>query len=74
MKIIVLGTAAGGGAPQWNCGCAQCTAARYGTIPSRTQDCLAVSATGADRYLVNVSPDIRAAVIEIGRASCRGRV
>ncbi|MEU3297489.1 pyrroloquinoline quinone biosynthesis protein PqqB [Streptomyces longwoodensis] len=58
MKIRILGTAAGGGTPQWNCACAQCTRARReGT--ARTQDCLAVSANGTDWYLVNASPDIR---------------
>lgn len=61
MKVVVLGTAAGGGFPQWNCACARCDAARAGApnVAPRTQDCLAVSANGHDWYLVNVSPDIR---------------
>jgi pyrroloquinoline quinone biosynthesis protein B len=62
VKIVLLGTAAGGGVPQWNCACRLCVAARSGspTVPARSQDCIAVSATGRHWYLVNVSPDIRA--------------
>jgi pyrroloquinoline quinone biosynthesis protein B len=59
MRIRLLGTAAGGGVPQWNCACAHCRSARSGVTPPRTQDCLAISADGASWYLVNVSPDIR---------------
>lgn len=59
MRVLLLGTAAGGGFPQWNCACARCTAG----LPARTQDCLAVSADGAGWYLVNASPDIRAQVL-----------
>ena len=61
MKIVVLGTAAGGGFPQWNCACARCAAARAGrpNVVPRSHDGLAVSATGQDWYLVNVSPDVR---------------
>ncbi|WP_031075145.1 pyrroloquinoline quinone biosynthesis protein PqqB [Streptomyces sp. NRRL WC-3742] len=58
MRIRVLGTAAGGGLPQWNCGCAECTAARHGGH-ARSQDCLAVSGDGRAWYLVNASPDLR---------------
>ncbi|GLY52608.1 pyrroloquinoline quinone biosynthesis protein PqqB [Lentzea sp. NBRC 102530] len=59
MKAVLLGTTAGGGFPQWNCACALCVRARSGTLPSRTQDCLAISADGTDWWLVNASPDIR---------------
>lgn len=59
MRVILLGTAAGGGVPQWNCACSHCASARSGRTPSRTQDCLAISADGASWYLVNASPDIR---------------
>jgi pyrroloquinoline quinone biosynthesis protein B len=63
--VLVLGTAAGGGFPQWNCACSMCAACRASdpAVPSRTQDCLAVSADGAGWYLVNASPDIRAQVL-----------
>lgn len=59
MRVLLLGTAAGGGFPQWNCACRMCTAG----LPARTQDCLAVSADGVGWYLVNASPDIRAQVL-----------
>ena len=61
MKIIVLGAAAGGGFPQWNCNCALCRLAR--TAPEeatpRTQSSLAVSADGRRWLLLNASPDVR---------------
>ena len=59
MKIIVLGAAAGGGLPQWNCGCDNCNAARAGRIPAMTQSSIAVSADGQDWTVLNASPDIR---------------
>ncbi|SNT68470.1 pyrroloquinoline quinone biosynthesis protein PqqB [Paracoccus seriniphilus] len=59
MKIVILGAAAGGGLPQWNCGCANCDAARQGRIPSLTQSSVAVSADGTDWAILNASPDIR---------------
>jgi pyrroloquinoline quinone biosynthesis protein B len=59
----LLGTAAGGGFPQWNCACRLCAACRAGEVSPRTQDCLAVSADGVGWYLVNASPDIRAQVL-----------
>lgn len=59
MKAVLLGTTAGGGFPQWNCACALCVRARSGSLPSRSQDCLAISGNGSDWWLVNASPDIR---------------
>jgi pyrroloquinoline quinone biosynthesis protein B len=60
MKIIVLGSAAGGGFPQWNCNCRNCDGIRHGLIQSRprTQSSIAISANGLDWLLVNASPDI----------------
>ena len=58
MIIRVLGSAAGGGVPQWNCACANCTAVRDGRRPLRTQSSFALSADGERWYLVNISPDI----------------
>lgn len=60
MKIIVLGSAAGGGYPQWNCNCHNCDGLRRGAIRSRprTQSSIAISANGQDWLLVNASPDI----------------
>lgn len=60
MQIIILGAAAGGGLPQWNCGCDNCNAARTGRIPSLTQSSIAVSADGESWAILNASPDIRA--------------
>ena len=59
MDVLVLGSAAGGGFPQWNCGCAQCAGVRNGApgLTARTQDSLAVSA-GGDWFLINASPDV----------------
>ena len=63
MKAVLLGTAAGGGFPQWNCACGPCSGARAGRLPSRTQDCLAISGNGSDWWLVNASPDIRTQLV-----------
>ena len=60
MKIHVLGSAAGGGFPQWNCNCPQCAAVRGGSTQHlpRTQSSIAVSANAQDWLLVNASPDV----------------
>jgi len=60
LKIRVLGSAAGGGFPQWNCNCLNCDGVRKGTIQaiSRTQSSIAVSDDGVDWLLVNASPDV----------------
>ncbi|MGL4309135.1 MAG: pyrroloquinoline quinone biosynthesis protein PqqB [Paracoccaceae bacterium] len=60
MKIRILGAAAGGGLPQWNCGCRNCVDARAGHIAAMTQSSVAVSADGNDWLVLNASPDIRA--------------
>jgi pyrroloquinoline quinone biosynthesis protein B len=64
MKIKVLGSAAGGGCPQWNCGCQNCLAIRAGKpgIRARSQECVAVSSDGESWFLLNVSPEIRAQI------------
>jgi pyrroloquinoline quinone biosynthesis protein B len=56
----VLGSAAGGGFPQWNCGCPQCAGVRQGRpgLQPRTQESLAVVIDGRC-WLFNASPDIR---------------
>lgn len=62
MWLRVLGSAAGGGYPQWNCGCPTCRAVRDGTRPARarTQSSIAVSPNRERWFLFNASPDIRA--------------
>ncbi|HTM53354.1 MAG TPA: pyrroloquinoline quinone biosynthesis protein PqqB [Pirellulales bacterium] len=61
MRIVVLGSAAGGGLPQWNCGCNNCRAARAGdpAVAPRTQSSLAISTDGRAWFLLNVSADVR---------------
>jgi pyrroloquinoline quinone biosynthesis protein B len=55
----VLGSAAGGGFPQWNCRCATCEAARTGAARPRTQSSLAVRGAEGPWFLANASPDLR---------------
>ena len=61
MLIRVLGSAAGGGFPQWNCGCPNCRGVRSGDLraSARSQECVAVSADGDRWFLLNCSPEIR---------------
>ncbi|MGI4856403.1 MAG: pyrroloquinoline quinone biosynthesis protein PqqB [Janthinobacterium lividum] len=60
MKLRVLGSAAGGGFPQWNCNCHNCSGVRNGTVHARprTQSSIAISTDGQDWLLINASPDI----------------
>lgn len=60
MKVHVLGSAAGGGFPQWNCNCRNCRGWREGTVraQARTQSSIAVSADSERWLLFNASPDI----------------
>jgi len=63
MKIRVLGSAAGGGFPQWNCNCPNCSGIRQGTLAgeARTQSSIVVTGSNApSSVLVNASPDILA--------------
>lgn len=66
MMIRVLGAAAGGGFPQWNCNCRNCAAVRSKApgYRARTQSSLAVSADGTDWVLLNASPDLRQQINE----------
>lgn len=57
MKVRLLGTAAGGGVPQWNCACDQCLQTRKHGV-WRAQECCAVSGDGRSWYLLNASPDL----------------
>ncbi|GEP01484.1 pyrroloquinoline quinone biosynthesis protein PqqB [Methylobacterium haplocladii] len=61
MHVVILGSAAGGGVPQWNCRCAICSLAWDGDprVKPRTQSSIAVSPDGERWLLVNASPDIR---------------
>jgi pyrroloquinoline quinone biosynthesis protein B len=58
--LRVLGSAAGGGSPQWNCGCPVCAAVRSRAGLARTQSSVAVSADNNKQwFLINASPDVR---------------
>ena len=61
MHVLVLGAAAGGGFPQWNCNCPNCHRARRGSVHHwpRTQSSIALSADGKRWLLCNASPDVR---------------
>jgi len=61
MHVVILGSAAGGGLPQWNCRCPICSLAREDEtrVRPRTQSSIAVSPDGERWLLVNASPDIR---------------
>jgi pyrroloquinoline quinone biosynthesis protein B len=64
LRVVVLGAGAGGGVPQWNCGCAVCQKARTRQSElQRTQASIAVSADGDHWFLVNASPDLRQQLI-----------
>lgn len=78
MRVRILGSAAGGGLPQWNCGCANCAAVRAGSayVLPRTQSSVAVRAKGQGWLLLNVSPDIRQQILacpELGPAANEAR-
>jgi pyrroloquinoline quinone biosynthesis protein B len=62
MHVHILGSAAGGGFPQWNCNCRNCAGWRQGTLKARprTQSSITLSADGVNWVLFNASPDIRA--------------
>jgi pyrroloquinoline quinone biosynthesis protein B len=61
IRIHILGSAAGGGLPQWNCACVNCVAARSGRIDPQTQSSIAISADLEElqnSWLINASPDL----------------
>jgi pyrroloquinoline quinone biosynthesis protein B len=65
LKVLVLGAAAGGGLPQWNCNCDNCRRARLIQPALRsTQASIAVSADGDHWFLINAAPDLRQQIID----------
>jgi len=76
LTAIVLGSAAGGGFPQWNCRCDVCRLAWAGDprVRARTQASLAVSVDGERWVLINASPDLRAQILATPRLQPRGGV
>jgi pyrroloquinoline quinone biosynthesis protein B len=64
MRVKILGSAAGGGFPQWNCACPNCRAQRAGTFQgkARTQTHVAISNDNKNWFLLGASPDLRAQI------------
>jgi pyrroloquinoline quinone biosynthesis protein B len=75
LTAIVLGSAGGGGYPQWNCLCPACRLAWDGDkrVKPRSQASLAVTADGENFTLINASPDLRAQLIAMPQLRPRGR-
>src|ERR1700728_3672154 len=64
MRVKILGSAAGGGFPQWDCLCVNCRAVRAGTFhgKARTQTQVAIAQDGERWFLLGASPDLRAQI------------
>jgi pyrroloquinoline quinone biosynthesis protein B len=65
MRVMVLGSAAGGGFPQWNCACPNCSRLREGTLHSqaRSQAQVFVCSDDGGCFLINASPDLRTQIL-----------
>lgn len=76
MRVHVLGSAAGGGFPQWNCNCANCAGLRSGSIraKARTQCSVAIRGDGSRWTLLNASPDLRTQIFSFPDLLPRSRV
>ncbi len=76
MRVHILGSAAGGGFPQWNCNCVNCRGLRTGSIraKARTQCSVAVSADGSRWALLNASPDLRTQFFSFPELQPKGNV
>ena len=66
LTVLVLGAAAGGGFPQWNCGCRLCALVRVGDprVRPATQISIAVSGNQTDWVIVGASPDLRQQIMQ----------
>lgn len=71
MQIRILGSSAGGGFPQWNCGCRNCAGLRAGSLQAspRTQTQLAFSPDGQVWFLLGASPDLRGQILSAPQLS-----
>lgn len=76
MRVHILGSAAGGGFPQWNCNCVNCAGLRTGALhaKARTQCSVAVSADEPRWSLLNASPDLRAQIFSFPELLPKSRV
>lgn len=70
MLVRILGAAAGGGFPQWNCHCLGCTIGRTGKAKTLTQSSIAVRAQNGNWFLINASPDIRQQIERMRSQQC----
>jgi pyrroloquinoline quinone biosynthesis protein B len=76
VRVHILGSAAGGGFPQWNCNCVNCSGLRAGALraKARTQCSVAVSADGSRWTLLNASPDLRTQIFSFSELLPKSRV
>jgi pyrroloquinoline quinone biosynthesis protein B len=72
VRVRILGSAAGGGFPQWNCRCPTCEAARSGGAVPRTQSAIAIRGERGPWFLGNASPDLRQQLEGLPDAGTRG--
>jgi pyrroloquinoline quinone biosynthesis protein B len=74
MRVRILGSAAGGGFPQWNCNCRTCAAARDPDVAasSRTQSSIVVRANNGPWFLINASPDLRQQLADLPSQHANG--
>ncbi|WP_340694432.1 MBL fold metallo-hydrolase [Hydrogenobacter thermophilus] len=66
MRVLFLGTAGGGGLPQWNCNCPYCNKARRESIPRREESCIAISVDSDSWILVDAPPVIGSLIAKYG--------
>jgi pyrroloquinoline quinone biosynthesis protein B len=72
MLMRILGAAAGGGFPQWNCHCQGCETSRTGQAASLTQSSIAIRSQNKDWFLINASPDVRQQIESMRSQRCFG--
>jgi len=70
MIVRILGAAAGGGFPQWNCRCRSCEASRSNNAKSLTQSSIAIRSHSGDWFLINASPDVRQQIESMRSQNC----
>ncbi len=70
MLIRILGAAAGGGYPQWNCHCNGCETVRNGALQPLTQSSIAVQSANGSWFLINASPDVRQQIEAMRAEGC----
>jgi pyrroloquinoline quinone biosynthesis protein B len=70
MQVRILGAAAGGGFPQWNCHCSGCEMSRAGQAIALTQSSLAIQSQTGEWFLINASPDVRQQIEAMRSTGC----